>query len=265
MRSLDSPVLKPSLIRISAARLIEVGAAPQGDGQQDEAASVQFDAASPEVASSAPGRAVEGADARRARAREQLADAEARLAETQELLERLEREANLACAMVEDARQQAAAIREEAQREGYRVGLEQAEREMAERLSAVTALAEGAVRARAEFLQRCEPEVIGLVLEIARTVIGQQLALDREALADVARRALSIAGEAEQYYLHLHPDDAELVERYLQRDTLGMAIQVVRDDHLSPGDCLVRTPYGRVDASVATQLREVREQLVGAA
>jgi flagellar assembly protein FliH len=312
MRSLDSPVLKPPLIRISSARLIGPAATPESDDERAAAASRWIEALSaggdgdaapepllsvPDMAEApdAPGQAppptarhivsdtaavTEDAPARRliedtsARLIEdtsarlidiqgQIAEAETRVAETQELLDRLEREANLACAMAEDARQQAATIREEARQEGYTAGVEQAEHDMTERLAAATAVSEGVVRARAEFLKRSEPDIIELVFEIARKVIGQHLSLDREAVADVARRALSIAGEADEYYLHLHPDDAELVEQHLRRDTMGMAVRVVPDDRLCPGDCLVQTTHGRVDARIDTQLHEIREQLVG--
>lgn len=289
MRSLDSPVLKPALIRLSSARLIGV-TAPVQDGDEEQAFAVPLwaDVATPEayvpadppqapsplpqhIEAMAPPaeddeyrRLVEDADARLRAIEARTADAEARLAETQALLETLEREANLACALAEDARQRAASIREQAQQEGYKAGVERAESDMAERISAVAAVAAGAVHARAEFLQRSESEIIDLVFEIARKVIGQHLALDKEAVAKIAERALSAAGQADVYYLHLHPGDAELVERHLRRDTLGMPLQIVPDDRLCPGDCLVRTAHGRVDACVEAQLREIREQMVGA-
>ncbi len=283
---MDSPVLKPSLIRIAPARRIEAAAPSEPTTEEDCAAPLLIEETPPNdhgdhalgghtpsnegtslsVDATNKGlrrRLAEGSDARIAEAQAQLADAEARLAETQALLERLEQEANAACAMAEEARERAESIREQARQEGYSAGVEQAERDMAERLAAVAALAEGAVRARAEFLQQCEPEIVELAFEIARTVLGQHLSLHPEAIAEVARRALSIAGQADLYYLHLHPDAAETVERYLQRDALGIAIQVVPDDRLSPGDCLIRTAYGRVNASIDSQLREIREQLTG--
>lgn len=300
MRSLDSPVLKPPLIRFSSARLIGTVATSKADEGQDAA----FPDKSPVPEAFVPGavgspidlpgdspvdspagppaprrinseavvieddglrQARERAASRLRRIEGQIAYAETRLAEAQELFEKLEREANMARVQAEEARQQAAAIREAAHQEGYRAGVERAEHDMAGRLSAVATLAEGAVGARAEFLRRCEPEVIELVFEIARKVIGEHLALNKEAIAEVARRALSIAGQAELYYLHLHPDDAELVEKHLCRDTLGMPLQVVPDERLNSGDCLVRTAYGRVDAGVEAQLREIRGQMMGVA
>lgn len=283
MRSLDSPVLKPALIRFSAARTIGP-AAPDDAVEQAEVmpwpASVWPDtevsavepvddpATTPQPL---PVRAVDGpsqrriedADARLRAIEAEIADAEARLAETQALLETFEREANLACTVADDARQQAAAIREQARQEGYAAGTEQAERDMAERVAAIAALAEAAVRARAELLQRVEPEVIDLAFEIARKVIGEHLALDREAIAEVARRAISVAGQSDTYYVHLHPDDAQRVEQFLHRDTQGTPLQVIPDDRLCPGDCLVRTQHGQVDASIEAQLREIRAHMVG--
>ena len=208
-------------------------------------------------------RLVEDASARLLEIQGQIAEAETRVTETQELLERLEREANLACALAEDARQQATAIREEAYQEGYAAGVKQADHDMSERVAAITALAESAIRARSDLLERSESDIIDLVFEIARKVIGEHLSLDPEAIADVARRALSIAADADEYHLHLHPDDAELVEQHLCRDTMGVTVHVVPDDRLSRGDCLVQTTHGRVDARIDTQLHAIREQLAG--
>lgn len=286
MRSLDSPVLKPPLIRFSSARLI--GAAAQGADDEQTAVVVPRWVGAPAEASGADEqphdatpqangstapradgrpsrRLVEDATTRLRAIEAEVAAAEARLAETQALLETLEHEANLACALVDDARQQAAGIREHAQQEGYQAGVAQAESAMADSVSAISALTESAVRARAEFLQRSEPEIIDLVFEIARKVIGEHLTLEKDAVAAVATRALHAAGQADMYYLHLHPDDAEIVERHVRRDALGMPLEVIPDDRLEPGDCLVRTAHGRVDACVETQLRELREQMVGAA
>lgn len=272
MRSLDSPVLKPNLIRFSSARLIGAATAQDDDGAP--AVPLWASAAGPEPAESpdvaavpTPDRSahVDDATAKLRAIEREIAHAEARLAATQALLETLEREANLACALADDARQQAASIREQARQEGYSAGVQQAEEEQAERVGAIAALAEGAVRARAEFLQRSEPELIELVFEIARKVIGDHLSRDKESLAEIASRALNAAGQADVYYLHLHPTDADIVEQRLRRDALGMSLQIVPDERLSPGDCLVRTAYGRVDARVDAQLHAMREQVVGAA
>lgn len=195
----------------------------------------------------------------------EIARAEARLSETQARLEDLEREANLARQMAREARDQADAMRAEARREGRQEGIVEAEREMAEQLAAVAALAEGAVRARDEYLHASEPEIIALVIEIARKVIGQELAMNKDAVAQVARRALEAAGQSEAYFLHLHPDDAAIVERQLQRDALGMTLQVVPDERMAPGNCLVRTAHGRVDACVETQLNEIHQRMLGVA
>lgn len=278
MRSLDSPVLKPDLIRFSSARLIGTlpahVASAEGavhvplwsnttDAQEETTppdvlpASIAADAA----ACDRSRRQLDAARDRLHAIETEIAAAEARLAESQALLETLQHQASMACTQVEDARQQAAEIRAQAQHEGYQAGLERAEREMADQIAAIAAVAEGAVRARAELLRRSEPEIIDLVCEIARKVISERLAIDKEAVAEVARRALEAAGQADAYYLHLHPDDAATVEQHLQRDTLGIPLQVVPDDRLNVGDCLVRTPHGCVDASIETQLQVLQEQM----
>ena len=49
------------------------------------------------------------------------------------------------------------------------------------------------------------------------------------------------------------------------RVEVNIEVASVEDERLDPGDCLVRTAHGRVDAGIEVQLREIREQMVGAA
>lgn len=94
---------------------------------------------------------------------------------------------------------------------------------------------------------------------IAEAVVGHELSTHPEPAVAAARRALALAPDAATVTLHLHPDDAAV----LDADALGTtaAVRVVADPSLAPGDCVAEAGWTTVDARVGEALARVREAL----
>lgn len=175
------------------------------------------------------------------------------------MLDRLELEArDRARAIVAEAEDQAARTREAAEVERDEVlrAAAEAGREDA-RAHAAAGLA-GTAAARGRRLEALEGEVAAVALEVARTIVGEALALRPELVVALARRALERVRSRREIALRVHPDDAPLVQAALPRlaalleRSPGLTLR--EDPGLCRGGVVVETETGRVDARVEAQL-----------
>jgi flagellar biosynthesis/type III secretory pathway protein FliH len=187
----------------------------------------------------AAGRRLEGAvyDADQ-RVREMVAAAEAR-----------------ARRLVEEAEAERARLVAEARAEGLR--------EAEARAAATLAAAAGA---RDRLLAAAEQELAALALAVARQVLGRELSAPGT-VASLAAAALAEARDRREVVLRVSPADAP--EVHAAGGGLGALLAraplAVREDpSLGPGDVVVETEGGRIDARLEAQLDAVARALAEA-
>ena len=201
--------------------------------------------------------------------------AEQVLADAQQRAERLLADATArAEAILAESEQQAVAAQVQAQQqglaqgraEGLRQGMAKAESENAEAASTLAALAGAAEDDVARLLVEAEPQLVDLALAIARRIVGAELASHPTLVAEVVARAIDEARGSGHHTIRLHPDDARLIGSYLPQaaiDAGGREWEIVPDASFSPGDCVIETAFGSVDARIDTQFREFEALLKG--
>ncbi len=172
-------------------------------------------------------------------------------AEAERILEEARSEA---AAVVEDARREADAVR----RKAYCDGRERALVEYSE-------LTQQARLRLAEVTSELESDLAELVADCARDVLRSELLLRPDIILTTVRNALTKLVQGQRAVLHVHPRDAERLEREPRAWTehLDEAVELVRDDSVEPGGCLVRTELGRIDARLDVQLQVLRRCLRG--
>lgn len=151
---------------------------------------------------------------------------------------------------------------EQARAEGIRQGeaaaWDQAKRQTdqaAERMAA--ALADLAVF-RSRFRHEAEQQIVDLALAVARKILDRELHVDPEVLLGVVKAALAKLSLREVVEIRVNPAHGSLVQAYLSRNVQGVEIRVQPDPSLEPGAVLIETARGAIDASVETQLMEIR-------
>ncbi|MGI6210042.1 MAG: FliH/SctL family protein [Anaerolineae bacterium] len=183
-----------------------------------------------------------------------------------------------AAQLVQQAQSEAADIARQASEEGYAQGLAQGleegrrqgrEEVLAANRTAAARLAQIAQAAEEEqfrLFEDVEPQLVDLALAIARKVVASELATRPELILEILARAIEQARGAGSHLIRLHPDDLDLVQPYMPQAALeagGGQWSLVADDSLSPGDCLIETDYGVVDARILTQMAELGRLLRG--
>lgn len=160
-----------------------------------------------------------------------------------------------AAALVEEAKADALQIREQAFQEGHAEGCAQ--------------YVEALSRTRADhsaWLERAEPEAVELALKIAARVIGEVVHTEPAALRTIARNAALAARGRGDFEMSIHPDALEQVQGLAQAlsTELGVNIHLQTDLNLGPADCVVHTSAGDIDARLESQLQAIRRVLLGA-
>ncbi|MEO1524999.1 MAG: HrpE/YscL family type III secretion apparatus protein [Planctomycetota bacterium] len=161
------------------------------------------------------------------------------------------------------ANQQANAILVEAKREanrlredGYEQGLKDGQVEMAGKMLET-------VEKHVEYLSEMEAQVVSIVTKAIRKVIGE--IEQHDLISRVVAKALGVARDQSKAKLRVCPAEVETV-RFKIDDLLRpyptlSFVDVISDTRLSPGDCILETDIGVVDASVEVQIEAIEQTL----
>lgn len=179
------------------------------------------------------------------------------------LLAAQDRAEELIAAAARDAEQS----RQEARRQGAEQGRADSKDDILPALVAFADAGQSLIVFEEQLIARCTPQIVRLALEIAEKVIGKAVAEDRAIIDSVLERAERQVIEARQIRVRLHPADfkflAETRPDIIRRgENDGRVIEILPSEEISRGGCRLETEIGVVDATIPTQLEEIRRQLL---
>jgi flagellar assembly protein FliH len=172
--------------------------------------------------------------------------------------------------ILSDAFRQAKALTQQAEIEGQQRGYEagkaaaqaQVEAETRDGINRLHELLDNTRMERDQILARSEGDLVELAMAIARKVIGDAIAKDADVLVQIAQRAVEQLGQAGPFRLHLHPED---VARLSGRWPTGSqpVWELVGDERIAPGGCIVTCGASTIDARAETQLALIQNAFKG--
>ena len=157
----------------------------------------------------------------------------------------------------------------QAQEEGYSVGLEKGQavgydeyREMIQSARKVVELAKLDYRMHVE---SAESEILAIGLKVASRILGKKLEGNEEEFLAIVKRALKEARDNQEVQLHIHPNYYEFLlankEELLMLFPKEVNFYIYPNDEISETSCLIESAHGRIDASVDSQLGEIKRKL----
>jgi flagellar assembly protein FliH len=171
---------------------------------------------------------------------------------------------------VVSAREQAARVlaaahsaAEEDRRQGFEQGLAEG------REAARAEMTEILVRAReeAEELRNASKEAaIPIARRMAERIVGRALELHPSLIADIAAQALAASrARSGPVTLRVHPIDLQALQqerpRLAARFAGAIDLQLVGDEGIAQGGCIIETTVGRLDARLGHQLDAIEKAL----
>lgn len=162
--------------------------------------------------------------------------------------------------LLEESRREALAERESARREGYAEGYGNGCRQLEDLLLRIAG-------DKNRQLEEQQEEMVKLIFITAEKILGAVLEIKPEVVSSMLGRILEEVKEARKVTLKVNPAHIpylhDLYEKYNESNALGL--QIAEDPELEPGDCIVITDSGFIEARIAEQLETLKQELLGAA
>jgi flagellar assembly protein FliH len=175
--------------------------------------------------------------------------------------------------IVDQAKQEAAAVRQEAEAAGRRAAEQAIERildeKVAKQMKTLTPALQAAVKqmedAKQEWLRHWESSAVDLAVAIAGRLVRSELQRRPEISVAWVREALQLAAGSGDITVRLNPADQETMQRQVAQLAAVFAplasVNVVSDEVISPGGCKVITEFGTIDQQLETQMERIKQEL----
>ena len=180
--------------------------------------------------------------------------------------------------LIADAKQEALIIREDAKKEGHKEGVEEGrkagEKEIHEELEEIIRQAnakaektlQDAKAATADYFVKAEDDVVAIVMMAIEKILPQHFLDVPQVVLPVVREAIKYVRDQKEIKVHVEPESYDLVlmarGEFQAMLTDGTAVlEIVSDDTLKPGDCVIETPNGGVDARLLTQIELMKNAI----
>ena len=155
-------------------------------------------------------------------------------------------------------------IAEQARHKGHAEGLLQgqaaAKRQNQQTADELAALWKSMQRPISDQDSEVSEYLLSLVVAISELVIRRELTVDQKLIRSVLEESLSSLAESESAItITLNPSDKALVEQLL--DGKRTTADLVADEAMLRGGCLIERGYGIVDATTEARVRDIVEQM----
>ena len=119
-------------------------------------------------------------------------------------------------------------------------------------------------KAKHEAFKHAESQMVELSLKIAEAIIKREATVDRKIVTAIVKEALEALKDKSKISLFISPVDEQVIKEHLPKFMAGIEadIELITDESIEPGGCIVQTPSGRIDALLDTQIEEIRRRLL---
>ncbi|MEM1303731.1 MAG: HrpE/YscL family type III secretion apparatus protein [Planctomycetota bacterium] len=156
----------------------------------------------------------------------------------------------------EEIRKLAERERQQQREEGYAEGLREGRLEMAERMV-------DSVSKSVDYFSGLEEQMTEIVMKALRKILGEMD--DKERVLQVVRSALGVARNQTNVTLRVPPSEAEVarsrLDEIMQPYPGIRFLEITAESRLKPGECILETELGVVDAGLETQLAAIENSL----
>lgn len=157
--------------------------------------------------------------------------------------------------------------REEGLQQALAQGREQLAVQDAELAAAARQILDELAASSLELQQARRRELLALAMELAARIVGEVATHDIAAAEANLDKVLRLAGRNEEIVVHVNPQQLRRLEQccssFVETLRLGGPVRVVGDEEIAPGGVKLISRTGEIDATIATQLANVAQTLLG--
>jgi flagellar assembly protein FliH len=185
--------------------------------------------------------------------------------EAQKIMEKAELECQKKLEEAErEAQKRSIQIEENARKKGFEQGLNEAKEEYQSKLKEADEIIARAKTTHDAVLEGMEAEILDLVLEVVRSVVECEIKTNRESIVEIFKHALEKCSNRENIILKASPLDFEIIEKSKESFLASIQglgkLEIIEDSSLAPGDCIIETSFGSLNAGINKKLEIVERE-----
>lgn len=166
--------------------------------------------------------------------------------------------------LISRAQEEAGTIRDNAAKEGYNAGIEKAKADIEHLRNSITSF----ITAKEEVFEYIAPDILEISIDIAKKIVKHEIEQNPQIILDKILDVLkTISKDETKVSLKVNPAELGMVKSNIPDivSTLGLdtRVNVIADDTIDIGSCIILTSNGIVDATVETQLEIIKEAFKG--
>ena len=159
---------------------------------------------------------------------------------------------------------------EEGYKDGHEEGIKAAKQELSDAIKQANAKAEKTLQdakaATADYFVRAEQDIANVVMLAIEKILPQHFLDVPQVVLPIVREAIKNVRDQKEVKVHVAPDNYDIVlmarAEFQGMLTDGTAIlEIVSDESLKQGDCVIETPNGGVDARLLTQIELMKNAI----
>jgi flagellar assembly protein FliH len=157
-------------------------------------------------------------------------------------------------------------VRQEGYAEGLELGRQEALRQYQGNIEESQRIVDIAKKDYDETIQSAEDTILSLSIKLAEKIIAAKIAESPDNFLPLIKQGLNEVKEYENIKIQVHPSYYELL--LSQKDELKLLvtndtdISIYASAELNVDDCYIESAFGRIDVSIDTQLKQLKNQLL---
>ena len=164
---------------------------------------------------------------------------------------------------IDDAFSDADNIRTEAYESGFKSGHQDANENMQGIIEQASDLRDFLDRRKEELLKELEVQIIDLIVDSTKKIIGNELLQNQNAIFSLIKQALSKCAIKNKMTIRVSENDFEKTvagKESIMRVIEGLSdLEIVKDLSLNTGGCIIETASGEINASTDVQIKELEK------
>ena len=166
--------------------------------------------------------------------------------------------------LISRAQEEAGTIKDNAAKEGYKAGLEEAKKDI-EHLKTVIG---NFMSSQKEVFEYIAPDILEISIDIAGKIVKKEISQDPQMILDTILDVLgNISKDEPRITIKVNPIQLSITKENIPQIVSSIGLEsktnVVADDTIEIGGCIVQTGNGIVDATISTRLEIIKEAFKG--
>lgn len=168
---------------------------------------------------------------------------------------------SIAAAAAMEARELKSAASENGYKEGYETGYVEGRMEAQSIINDAAEIRDFLDTRKEDLYMQAEEQVVQLILELSKKVIGEELTQNKESLLSLVNQALQKCAFKKKLILRISPQDSAFIIE--NKDRICMMVEgisdidIVPDLSLNQGSCIIETPSGEINSGIDVQIKEI--------